>query len=193
MELVIENEEQVITSHKAKRFLVWLFVGSSTIMFGGWTSYYLVFMASKGKGHGLVLPEAFQYSTLVLIASSILLFLAGKALKNNNIIKHRSLLILTFLFGVLFGVLQYYGWISLYRTGAVLVNNNAAISMIYIISGMHLLHILGGLIIISFGISGNISRLPMATLKFRQDVAAIFWHFIDLLWVYLYIFLLFSN
>lgn len=67
---------------KPRKFIVWLFVVSSTIMFGGFTSYYLVFAASKGKGHGLVLPDAFIYSSLVIIASSITLVLASRALKN---------------------------------------------------------------------------------------------------------------
>ena len=56
---------------KPKKFVVWLFVVSSTIMFGGFTSYYIVFAASKGKGHGLVLPDAFMYSTAILLGSSI--------------------------------------------------------------------------------------------------------------------------
>src|SRR5215217_2151055 len=70
---------------KPRKFVVWLFVVSSTIMFGGFTSYYIVFAASKGKGHGLVLPDVFIYSTAILIASSICLFLAAKALKKSNI------------------------------------------------------------------------------------------------------------
>ena len=69
---------------KPRKFVVWLFVVSSTIMFGGLTSYYIVFAGSKGKGHGLVLPDVFMYSTAILIASSICLFMASKALKNGK-------------------------------------------------------------------------------------------------------------
>jgi cytochrome c oxidase subunit 3 len=123
---------------KPKKFLVWLFIVSSTIMFGGFTSYYIVFAASKGKGHGLVLPDVFIYSTVVLLASSVCLFLAAKALKKENFGAQKLLLWATLVLGVVFGYLQFDAWSALFHTGAVLVNNNAAISMIYIVSGFHL-------------------------------------------------------
>ena len=77
---------------KPQKFIVWLCVISSTIMFGGWTSYYIVFSASKGKGHGLVLPEVFIYSTIVLLASSVCLFLSLKAFKQHMVSLLRILL-----------------------------------------------------------------------------------------------------
>ncbi len=79
-----ENEQQVKFDSKPKKFIVWLFVVSSTIMFGGWTSYYIVFAGSKGKGHGLVLPDAFMYSTAVLICSSICLFIGFQCIKKQR-------------------------------------------------------------------------------------------------------------
>src|SRR5690606_23460014 len=126
----IHQHEMRPSNHKAKKFIIWLFVVSSTIMFGGWTSYYIVFAASKGKGHGLVLPDVFIYSTLVLVGSSICLFLASRAFRNKQLQPHKTFLWLTLLLGVIFGYLQFEAWTSLYQSGAVLVNNNAAISMI---------------------------------------------------------------
>ena len=92
---------------KPRKFIVWLFVVSSTIMFGGFTSYYLVFAASKGKGHGLVLPDAFIYSSLVIIASSITLVLASKALKKLNFSLQRNMLWITVILAIAFGVMQF--------------------------------------------------------------------------------------
>jgi cytochrome c oxidase subunit III len=178
---------------KPKKFVVWLFVVSSTIMFGGWTSYYIVFAASKGKGHGLVLPEVFTYSTVVLLLSSVTLYLASRSLRNNNRKQQQLFLWLTMALGLVFGYLQFQGWTSLYNSGAALINNNAAISMIYIVSGFHLIHIFVGICFILNALVGSYKQLSLEKATYRQDITAIFWHFIDILWIYLYVFLLLNN
>lgn len=189
----LQQQEEISIGLKSKKFLVWLFVVSSTIMFGGWTSYYLVFMASKGKGHGLVLPEVFNYSTIVLVISSVSLFLAARAIKKGERGFQQLFLWITFALGIVFGILQYQGWVGLYQSGAVLVNNNAAISMIYIISGFHLLHIVGGLAFVINSLVGSYREVPQEVAEYRQDITSIFWHFIDILWIYLYVFLLLNS
>jgi len=184
---------EAITDTKPKKFVLWLFVVASTIMFGGFTSFYIVFAASKGKGHGLVLPEAFMYSTLILIGSSVCLFFASKALKSGNKGMQQLFLWATAALALTFGYLQVDAWSALFRTGATLVNNNAAISLIYIVSGMHLLHILGGLGFIFSSLAGSYMNLSAARAKYRMELASIFWHFIDILWIYLYVFLLLNS
>ncbi len=178
---------------KPKKFVVWLFVVSSIIMFGGFTSYYIVFAASKNKGHGLVLPEVFNYSTVILLASSVFLFLASKALQKDNRKLQQTFLALTFGLGLIFGFLQFNAWTTLYQSGATLVNNNAAISIIYVVSGLHLLHIFAGLCFILNSFFGAYKQIPMPKALYRQEIAAIFWHFIDILWIYLYVFLLLNS
>lgn len=178
---------------KPKKFVVWLFVVSSTIMFGGFTSYYIVFAASKGKGHGLVLPDAFMYSTAVLLASSIFLFLATKALRKGNRKSQQLFLWITLVLGLVFGYLQLQAWSSLFQSGAALINNNAAISVIYVVSGMHLLHIFGGVAFIISSLFGSYKGISEEKANYRQEITSIFWHFIDILWIYLYVFLLLNS
>jgi cytochrome c oxidase subunit 3 len=187
------NHQEANSNYKAKKFIIWLFVVSSTIMFAGWTSYYIVFAASKSKGHGLVLPDMFLYSTAVLLVSSICLFLAARALRNGELAKQKTFLWATLLLGVVFGYLQVEAWVSLYQSGAFLVNNNAAISLIYIVSGIHLLHILAGLFLILSTLLGAYGKIASERLQFRMEVSSIFWHFIDILWIYLYGFLLLNS
>lgn len=187
------NHQEANANYKAKKFIIWLFVVSSTIMFAGWTSYYIVFAASKSKGHGLVLPDMFLYSTGVLLVSSICLFLAARAFRNGELAKQKTFLWATLLLGVVFGYLQVEAWVSLYQSGAFLVNNNAAISIIYIVSGIHLLHILAGLILILSTLLGAYGKIATERLQFRMEVSSIFWHFIDILWIYLYVFLLLNS
>ena len=192
MDNILEQQDLKFDS-KPKKFVVWLFVVSSTIMFGGFTSYYIVFAASKGKGHGLVLPDAFMYSTAILLLSSIFLFLATKALRRRDLKSQQLFLWLTLALGLVFGYLQVQAWSSLFQSGAALINNNAAISVIYVVSGMHLLHIFGGLFFIMSSLFGSYKGISEPKLIYRQEITSIFWHFIDILWIYLYVFLLLNS
>ena len=195
MDIVLQEQQQedLKFDSKPKKFVVWLFVVSSTIMFGGFTSYYIVFAASKGKGHGLVLPDAFMYSTAVLLASSVFLFLSTKALKRGDIKKQQLFLWLTLALGLVFGYLQLQAWSGLFQSGAALINNNAAISIIYVVSGMHLLHIFGGVAFILSSLLGSYKGISQEKAIYRQEITSIFWHFIDILWIYLYVFLLLNS
>ena len=192
MVLTMENTQDIFDP-KPKKFIVWLFVVSSTIMFGGFTSYYLVFAASKGKGHGLVLPDAFIYSTLLIIASSVTLTLASVALKKLNFSLQRKMLWLTIVLAFGFGFMQFMAWGSMVKTGATLVGNNAAISFIYVVPLMHLFHIIAGLGFITSSLVGSYKNITLAKNKFRMEITSIFWHFIDILWIYLYVFLLLNR
>ncbi len=192
MLLTMENSQDIFDP-RPRKFIVWLFVVSSTIMFGGFTSYYLVFAASKGKGHGLVLPDAFIYSSLVIIASSITLVLASRAWRKLNFGLQRTMLWITVILAISFGFMQFNAWGSMVRTGATLVGNNAAISFIYIVSGLHLLHIIAGVALISSALAGSYRNIPSAKINYRMEIASIFWHFIDILWIYLYVFLLLNR
>ncbi|WP_316785675.1 cytochrome c oxidase subunit 3 [Pedobacter frigiditerrae] len=192
MELALQQQE-IKFDAKAKKFVVWLFVVSSTIMFGGWTSYYIVFSASKGKGHGLVLPDAFIYSTAVLVASSITLYLASRALRNGNKASQQLFLWITLILGLVFGALQFDAWNTLKATGAFFINNNAAISMIYVLSLFHVFHIFAGICFILNSLVGSYKNIPTEKAVYRQEITSIFWHFIDILWIYLYVFLLLNS
>ncbi len=192
MILAKENSQDTFDP-KPRKFIVWLFVVSSTIMFGGFTSYYLVFAASKGKGHGLVLPDAFIYSTAIIILSSLALMVASRALRKLNFDLQRKMLWTTIILALVFGVMQFNAWGSMVSTGATLVGNNAAISFIYIVSGMHLLHIILGVWLIFKALSGSYKNISLAKSNYRMEIASIFWHFIDILWIYLYVFLLLNR
>ncbi len=192
MVLTMENTTDIFDP-KPKKFIVWLFVVSSTIMFGGFTSYYLVFAASKGKGHGLVLPDAFIYSTLLIIASSVTLTLASRALRKLNFGLQRKMLWLTIILAFGFGFMQFAAWGSMVKTGATLVGNNAAISFIYVVPLMHLFHIIAGLGFITSSLVGSYKNISIARNKFRMEITSIFWHFVDILWIYLYVFLLLNR
>jgi cytochrome c oxidase subunit 3 len=187
------KQQEMGLEFKAKKFIIWLFVVSSTIMFGGWTSYYIVFSASKGKGHGLVLPDMFIYSTAILLLSSVTLFLASRAFRAGNVSLQRIFLTITVIAGIIFSVLQVNAWSSMVQTGAFFSNNNGAISLIYVVSGFHVLHIFAGVCIILNALYGSYKTASIEKRGYQMEIASIFWHFIDILWIYLYVFLLLNS
>ena len=89
--------------------------------------------------------------------------------------------------------MQFMAWGSMVKTGATLVGNNAAISFIYVVPLMHLFHIIAGLGFITSSLVGSYKNITLAKNKFRMEITSIFWHFIDILWIYLYVFLLLNR
>jgi cytochrome c oxidase subunit 3 len=90
--------------------------------------------------------------------------------------------------------LQVYGWYILaYKMQVFLTDPNASRSFVYVITFAHLLHILGGLIWLFSALSGSIKGIPQVKNLYRMEMASIFWHFLDIIWIYLYVFLLLNQ
>ena len=190
-QLSSENYKQNL---RAKKFLLWLFIISSFMMFAALTSGFIVYTAgSAERGIKIILPQAFKFSSVVIIFSSLTMhmaYLSGKHLQFN---KQKIYLSLTILLGFLFIFLQLSAWQTLTEQGAYFVNYNASQSFIYIFSGAHLLHIVAGIIMLFFALVGVFNNIPQVRNIFRLELSSIFWHFIDILWIYLYVFLLLSQ
>ena len=107
--------------------------------------------------------------------------------------KQKLYIVLTILLGIAFFFSQYNAWVVLYNSGAYFVNYNASQSFIYVFTGAHLLHILAGIFMLIYALAGKIRNIPQVRNVFRLEVTSIFWHFIDILWIYLYVFLLLNQ
>lgn len=178
----------------AKKFAMWLFIFTSLMFFAGLSSAFIVYSGGKGHALNILLPQAFKYSTTAIIISSITLFFASRAAKQSHLEKQRMFLWLTFALGVVFFVLQIYAWYVLaYQMGIHFVDPNASRSFIYVFSGMHLLHIIAALVLLSNTILGAYKKIPHARNMFKMEITSIFWHFLDIIWIYLYVFLLLNQ
>ena len=179
---------------KARKFLVWLFIISSFMLFAGLTSGFIVYTAeSAARGLKIILPQAFMYSTALIIISSITMhmaYLSGKRLQFN---KQKLHLVLTILLGVVFFLIQLSTWRWLIAQGVYFVNYNASQSFLYVFIGAHLLHVIAGIIMLMYALIGPMKNIPQVRNLFRLEVTSIFWHFIDILWIYLYVFLLLNQ
>lgn len=192
LDIQAQTDEKLV-QRKAQKFNLWLGMLGMFMMFAALSSGFIVYTASGvDKGIKTLLPNALLYSTLVILVSSLTMFLAHKAAKNGESSKQRLFLIATFILGVVFFALQVHAWNVLIDRGVYFVNNNASQSFIYVFIWMHLAHIIAGLIVLIGAIIG-INKLPKDGNLFRMDLASIFWHFLDLLWIYIYVFLLLNQ
>lgn len=188
------NKEVDRYNLQPKKFIMWLFMISSIIFFAGLTSGYIVYSGDgAGRTLNVQLPKAFMYSTAIIILSSITLhwsYIQTKRLKFGN---QRLGLWLTLLLGITFIGMQIYGWSVWTGLGVFFINSNATISFVYAFTLLHIIHILAGLIILCTALVSNYRKSPNVINLFRMEIASIFWHFVDILWIYLYVFLLLNQ
>ncbi len=181
-------------------FLLKLGVLGSGIVFGFLVFAYLVRREREGWVD-VSLPRVFWLSTAVMALSSFTLHAARRALRHERFLHYRILLFTTVSLGFLFVSLQVLGWRGMMQEGIVM-SENVAGAFIYLISGLHLLHIAGGLVALcvllvealrhrsyvdSFVYSVN---PPM---QLRLSLISLYWHFVDVLWLGLFLFLLYHH
>jgi len=186
MSTLTTTEPQRIHPH---RFIMWVAIGSIVMMFAGMTSAYIV---KKNQGNWLAfeLPVVFWYSTAVILASSLTIYLANVALKAGKLVPYKLLITITSILGILFVIMQWTGFQDLEMRGIALIGtqSNSSSSFLFIITGMHMLHVLGGVVALialffrSFWLKKDqLSLVPV-------QIVATYWHFVDILWIYLFIF-----
>jgi cytochrome c oxidase subunit 3 len=183
---VISDQQRKIHPHK---FTLWVAIGSILMMFAGLTSAYIV-KRSQANWLMLEIPLVFWFSTVTILLSSVTVHLALKGIKQRDMMTYRRWLVITAILGLMFLVLQIIGFYQFGENDIRLIGagSNASYSFLLAISGLHGLHVLGGVIALvviairAISISKrNYSSIPL-------EVAATYWHFVDLLWIYLFIF-----
>jgi cytochrome c oxidase subunit 3 len=186
--------------HPYKTYLFFAIAGSS-ILFLALSCVYIIWLTNNPPEAAIILPKPFIVSTILLLISSYTISMTHKAYLDDDNPKLLISLALTLMLGVSFGVFQIWGWSKMVQAGLYL-NGEAAVSFVYILSGMHLLHLAGGLIyllFLNFKVFDNwndpIKRLIYFTNRYeliRLDLIAAYWHFMDVLWVVLFLTFLFT-
>jgi cytochrome c oxidase subunit 3 len=183
MELVSTQENNRIHPHK---FTLWVAIGSIIMMFAGLTSAYIVKSGQAGW-QGVKTPNVISFTTAVLITSSITIQAARRSFQQKNMRAFRMLLLTTLVLGIVFVLLQWRGFNFLWSHGVKFEGSGAG-QFLYIIFGLHALHVIGGIIalmVISarqyLGKTRSYNATPV-------EVMSTYWHFVDLLWIYLLVF-----
>jgi len=186
------SEEQVTKAKSAKLILLFAMV-SMTMMFAGLTSAFVVSKSRADWLKNFELPSAFYLSTVVIIGCSVTFYLAKKAIQKNNRNATTSFLLATLALGILFVVLQFVGFGQIVESGYYFTGKGSSITttFLYVVTVTHLLHLAGGIISLLIVIYNHFKQKYNSTQTLGIELGAMYWHFLDLLWVYLFLFLYF--
>lgn len=185
MSTVAMEQRKKIHPHK---FTLWVGIGSLLMMFAGLTSAYIV-KRNQANWQSYELPHFFWYSTVAIIFSSVTIYLAEKAFKQRMMQKYRSLVVSTLVLGVLFIVFQLLGFQQLWAS-EITLTKNVSYSFLYVIVGLHAAHVIGGLIALIVLFAKAFSTKTRTYNSVPVELVSTYWHFVDILWIYLLIFLL---
>lgn len=175
-----------------KKFALWVAIASIAMMFAAFTSAYIV---RKAAGNWLEfdLPSLFWVSAGVILLSSATMHFSYLSFKAGKEGPYKLLLWTTFILGIAFVVLQYEGWNEMLMSGVGLTTNPSG-SFVYVLSGIHAVHVLGGIAVLTVALI-HAYALPFKvtpTRKLRLELTSTYWHFVDLLWLYLLLFFTFQ-
>lgn len=186
MEVVQTQQRQKIHPHK---FTLWVAIASIVMMFAGLTSAYIVKSSTAGW-EVIQKPVQFWYSTAAIILSSVTVQLALRAFKQREMRKYRLLMAATVVLGIIFIALQWGGFQWMWDNG-VRFKGASQGQFLYIIAGLHGLHVIGGIIALIimtakafFGKTKSYNTVPV-------EVMSSYWHFVDVLWIYLLVFFIY--
>lgn len=188
MKQTLEQEYKTAKRKSAKPML-WVSMISMTMMFAGLTSAYVV-SRKRSDWVSFDLPAAFYTSTILIILSSITFMLAKHFIKKDNRNLTSVNLVLTLILGIGFVFFQFEGFNQLFNAGFVFAGAQSTVksSFIYGITLAHMAHIAAGLIVLVVVLYNHFNKKYSAANSLGLELGAIFWHFVDILWIYLFLF-----
>lgn len=186
------KEDLLIAKRKSAKALLWIGIISMIMFWAGLTSAYIV---RQNAGNWLLfnVPDMFFISTAIIILSSITFFYVQGAVKKNNTKGITLGTLVTLILGFVFMACQYKGWGDLFERGVVLggkySNPSGSFFILFVLA--HWAHLLGGIISLTVVLINSLRKKYTAENALGIELCALYWHFLSVLWVYLFLFLYF--
>ena len=187
---IVEEPKKQLAMHP-KKFAMWLFMASVMMLFASLTSAYIV-REAEGNWLYFELSELFYYTTFIISISSITMQWAYFAAKKDAIYQVKLLISVTSVLGLAFLVGQFLAWGELVRNSVYLVGNPSG-SFLYVLTGLHGLHIVSAVIFLLIVLNSAISLRIHSKNMAQIEMCTTYWHFLGGLWVYLFIFFLINR
>ncbi|RKR14117.1 cytochrome c oxidase subunit 3 [Maribacter vaceletii] len=176
---------------RAKIMMLWFGIISLLMGFAGWTSAYIISSRREDWVTEINLPSSFYISTAILIVSSLTYILARRAIKKSQTKNGTILLFTTLALGIIFIVLQFNGFSEMVAQGYYFTGPTSSVKMSYVflIAMVHIVHVVAGIISLVVVLYNQIKGKYNSDNMLGVILGASFWHFLDLLWVYLVLFM----
>ena len=181
----VSEQNKRIHPHK---FTLWVGIGSIVMMFAGLTSAYIVKRDQPGWTT-FDFPRTFWFSTVVILVSSLTIQLALKSFRERQMKRYRTFITVTAILGILFVILQWIGFNQVWDSG-VTFHGSGAGQFLYVIAGLHAIHVLGGVIALIVMFIKAFSTRIRSYNTIPVEIVNTYWHFVDILWIYLFVFFL---
>ncbi|MEO1653932.1 MAG: cytochrome c oxidase subunit 3 [Bacteroidota bacterium] len=190
---LMEEPRETLSMHPQK-FALWLGIVSIVMLFAAFTSAYIV---RQSEGDWLIfdLPQLFWVNSVVLILSSMTMHWALINARKDNINMLKVAISITTVLGIAFLVGQVYAWGDLVKDGVFFAGteSNPAGSFLYVITGVHAVHLVSGVIFLFIALYSAFTYRIHSKKLTRIEMCATYWHFLDILWLYLFGFLLLNH
>ena len=191
MEVVQNILEKEQTRSKVAMPLLATAIGSMTMLFAGLTSAYIV-RHGEGNWQSLTLPFQFYLSTVFILLSSLTVNIAITKIKKNDQKGSSNFLLYTFGLGLVFLGLQFSGWSNMIGSGVFFTgkSSNASGSFFYMLTALHSAHLIGGFVALAITTYNSRKGSYSSTNYLGIKLCSFYWHFLDILWIYLFVFLM---
>ncbi|MDO1447549.1 cytochrome c oxidase subunit 3 [Rhodocytophaga aerolata] len=191
--LLQEEPQQTLAMHP-KKFALWLFIVSIVMIFAAMSSAYMVRQA-EGNWLDFEMPTIFWVNSGILLASSVTMQWAYMAAKRDNLAMLKVAMIITTFLGLGFLVGQWYSWVALVDMKVFFAGtaSNPSGSFLYVITGLHAFHLVTGIVYLVIILGASFQYKIHSKNLVRMEMCATYWHFLDILWIYLFAFLLLNH
>jgi heme/copper-type cytochrome/quinol oxidase subunit 3 len=181
-------EERPDTGLTNGKLGIWLFLASEVMLFGALFSSYIILRSGsiEWPHHELNIPLG-AVNTILLISSSVTMVMAWASLKMNRWGAHRMYLVATFLLAAIFLVNKYFEYSAHLRAGEG-PWHTTFLAIYFTMTGLHGLHILGGMIVMAYFLGPGAKLWTRNPDQFanRIEYTGLYWHFVDLVWIFLF-------
>ena len=176
------------------KFTLWMFLVSIVMIFAALTSAYIVRRA-EGNWLEFEMPVLFIWSSITIVISSITMHLSYLSIKNDKIGTSKLLLTLTVVLGFVFLLSQWFAWGQLVNMKVFFGGSaaNAAGSFMYVLTGVHAFHIVSGIVYLLIIFGKTLGNKISSKNAVVMETCATYWHFLGILWIYLYVFLILNH
>jgi len=191
MEIPYNVEARPDTGVYNAKLGIWLFLASEVMLFGALFSSYILLRTGAetwphGRDLGLNVPLA-TLNTMVLIASSVTVVMSWASLRLNDLKKFRLYMGLTLLCSLGFLVIKYIEYTEKFHHGHF-PSTNMFFAIYFTLTGLHGLHVIGGMVVNAYfwGPGAKMFKTEPQRFTNRIEVAGLYWHFVDLVWIFLF-------
>lgn len=175
-----------------KKFALWLFMATVIMLFAAWTSAYIVKRGDIGWTE-IIVPIQFWVNTGIILASSLSMIWAVRAAKNDKLETVKLALSITTLLGIAFVIGQLLAFKEMIALKEHFTGGNVSHSFVYVLSGAHGLHLISGVVFLIIVMVSTFKYKVHSKNMNQIEMCATYWHFLDVLWLYLFVFLLINK